>query len=165
MSQTKLDLGISTGKKEGEYPDENYEVIYLSDMKLNDEFEGEIFITDIKTKKIKGKDIHTFYVIITDNDEEKKLIAGLNTSAYWNKDIVSIYGAKEGRVYEFIDTFNHQANGTELNKVESYSVNFETFRENINETVEKIRVMAVQSPNLNAKAPNLHVEKIKIFGD
>lgn len=69
----------------------------------------------------------------------------------------NIYGEKGGRVYSLIDSLNNVINHVPLNEKESYSVNFDTFRKNINNNVKKVTVKAVQSWNPNARACNLEV--------
>jgi hypothetical protein len=68
---------------------------------------------------------------------------------------------KGGRVYNLIDSLNHTLNNTHMNMQESYSVNFDTFRKNINENVEEVKIKAVQSWNPGAKACNLEVVNAK----
>jgi hypothetical protein len=166
MSQIKLDFGVnqkSEGQEE-EYPDKDYDVTFLSEMKEGDEFEGEIHISNIKSHEFKkGQETNQFYVIMTDHDQEQKLVAGLTVSAYQNADKTNIYGAREGRVYEFIDTLMNVINNTKLNERESYSVDFETFKETINEQIEWAQVLAVKSQNPNAKTVNLHVVDAKVI--
>ncbi|MEW6655021.1 MAG: hypothetical protein AB1394_16350 [Bacteroidota bacterium] len=152
-----LDLGIQKGNIS--FEDEDYETIYLSDVEVGNEITGEIYISELKTKEFKGNEFQQFYLIITDRENKQKWVCGINTSVYTNNDIVSIYGAKGGRVYQLIDSLNHSLNGTELEQLESYSVVFDTFRESINEKVEKVTVKAVQPSNPNAKTPNLSVVK------
>ncbi|MEN4017277.1 MAG: hypothetical protein PQ975_03325 [Methanobacterium sp.] len=150
-----LDLGIQKGNIS--FEDEDYETIYLSDVEVGNEITGEIYISELKTKEFKGNEFQQFYLIITDRENKQKWVCGINTSVYTNDGIVSIYGAKGGRVYQLIDSLSHALNGTELEQLESYSVVFNTFRETINEKVEKVTVKAVQPSNPNAKTPNLSV--------
>jgi hypothetical protein len=150
-----LDLGIQKGNIS--FEDEDYETIYLSDVEVGNEITGEIYISELKTKEFKGNEFQQFYLIITDRENKQKWVCGINTSVYTNDGIVSIYGAKGGRVYQLIDSLSHALNSTELEQLESYSVVFNTFRETINEKVEKVTVKAVQPSNPNAKTPNLSV--------
>jgi len=152
-----LDLGIQKGNTS--YADEDYETIYLSDVEIGNEITGEIYISELKTKEFKGNEFNQFYLIIKDHKNKQKWVCSINTSVYTNNDIVSIYGTKGGRVYQLIDSLNHALNGTELEQLESYSVIFETFRETVNEKVDKVTIKAVQSSNPNAKTPNLSVVK------
>jgi hypothetical protein len=156
-----IDLGIQKGNTN--FKDEDYETAYLSELEVGDELTGEIYLSELKTQEFRGNEIQQFYLIITDHDNKKKWVCGLNTSVYKNDDIVSIYGAKGGRVYQFIDSLNHALNGTELDHLESYSVVFETFRDTVNEKVDNITVKAVQSSNPNAKTPNLSVVKASVI--
>lgn len=150
-----LDLGIQKGNTS--FADEDYNTAYLSELDVGDEITGEIYISELKTQEFRGNEIQQFYLIITDHENKKKWVCGINTSVYTNDNVVSIYGAKGGRVYQLIDSLNHSLNGTELNQLESYSVIFDTFRETINEKVDKVTVQAVQSNNPNAKTPNISV--------
>ncbi|MEN4006060.1 MAG: hypothetical protein PQ964_01650 [Methanobacteriaceae archaeon] len=152
-----IDLGIQKGNIS--FEDEDYETIYLSDLEVGAEITGEIYISELKTKEFKGNEFQQFYLIIIDRENKQKWVCGINPSVYTNDDIVSVYGAKGGRVYQLIDSLNHSLNGTELEQLESYSVVFNTFRESINEKVEKVTVKAVQPSNPNAKTPNLSVVK------
>lgn len=156
-----LDLGIQKGN--ANFGDEDYETKYLSQLEVKSKITGEIYISEIKTKELKGNEIQQFYLVITDHKNKQKWVCGITTSVYTNDDVVSIYGEKGGRVYQLIDSLNHALNGTELENLESYSVVFDTFRETINEKVEEVTVETVQSSNPNAKTPNLHIVKAKAF--
>jgi hypothetical protein len=158
-----LDLGIQKGNTS--YADEDYETIYLSDVEIGNEITGEIYVSELKTKEFKGNEFQQFYLIIKDHENKQKWVCSINTSVYTNEDIVSIYGAKGGRVYQLIDTLNHALNDTELEQLESYSVVFDTFRETVNEKVDKVTIKAVQPSNPNAKTPNLIVVKAEAIED
>ena len=151
-----IDLGIQKGT--GSNTDD-YDSLYLSQLNIEDEITGEIYVGELKSKEIKKKPVQEFYVIITDHENKQKWICGLITSAYFDDNIAKIYGEKGGRIYELIDSLNHALNGTKLNEMESYSVVFETFREKVNKNVESVSVKAVQASNPNAKTPNLQVVK------
>lgn len=150
-----LDLGIQKGTSS--FKDEDYETTYLSELEVGDEITGEIYISELKTHEFRGNEIQQFYIIITDHDNKQKWVCGINTSVYTNDDVVTIYGAKGGRVYQFIDSLNHALNDTEMEQLESYSVVFDTFRTTVNEKVDKVTVKTIQSSNPNAKTPNLTV--------
>ncbi|MGZ7160588.1 MAG: hypothetical protein ACXVHV_03235 [Methanobacterium sp.] len=152
-----LDLGIQKGSSS--FKDEDYTTTYLSELEVGSEITGEIYISEIKTQEFRGSEIQQFYLIITDHDNKQKWVCGINTSVYTNDNVVSIYGAKGGRVYQFIDSLNHALNDTELDQLESYSVVFDTFRSTVNEKVDNVTVKTVQSSNPNAKTPNLSVVK------
>ncbi len=158
-----LDLGIQKGSSS--YADEDYENFYLSDVEVGSEISGEIYVSELKTKEFKGNEFQQFYLIIKDHENKQKWVCSINTSVYTNDDVVSIYGAKGGRVYQLIDSLSHALNDTELEQLESYSVVFDTFRNTINEKVDEITVKAVQSSNPNAKTPNLSVVKAIAFED
>lgn len=152
-----LDLGIQKGN--ANYDDEDYKTFYLSELEIGSEITGEVYISDLKTKEFKGNEFQQFYLIIKDHNNKQKWVCSINTSVYKNDDVVTIYGAKGGRVYQLIDSLNHALNGTELGQLDSYSVLFDTFKETVNEKVDKITVKAVQPSNPNAKTPNLNVVK------
>ena len=156
-----LDLGIQKGN--ASFGDEDYEITYLSELDAKSEITGEIYISELKTQEYRGNEIQQFYLIITDHKNKKKWVCGINTSVYTNDDVITVYGAKGGRVYQLIDSLNHALNETELDQLESYSVVFDTFRETVNEKVEEVTVRTVQPSNPNAKAPNLQVIKAKSF--
>lgn len=147
-----MDLGIQKGSKDksGEYNTK-----FLNQLEPGEEITGEIYIGEMKKRQIKKADVDEFYIIITDHENEQKWICGFITSYY--PETGNIYGEKGGRVYSLIDSLNHALNGTPKNVQDSYSVNFDTFRKNVNDNVEKIKVKAVQSWNPNAKACNLEV--------
>jgi len=147
-----LDLGIQKGSKKST---DEYKTKFLSQLEPGDEISGEIFVGEIKKRQVKKTDIDEFYIIITDHENEQKWICGFGTSYY--PESGNIYGEKGGRVYTLIDSLNHALNKTPLNQENSYSVNFETFRNNINENIKEVKVKAVQSWNPNAKACNLEV--------
>ena len=152
-----IDLGIQNGNTS--FQDEDYKTAYLSELEIGDEITGEIYLSELKTHEFRGNEIQQFYLIVTDHENKQKWVCGINTSVYTNDDVVTIYGAKGGRVYQIIDSLNHALNGTELEQLESYSVVFDTFRETVNEKVDKVTVKTVQSSNANAKAPNLSIVK------
>jgi hypothetical protein len=158
-----LDLGIQKGNTS--FADGDYKTTYLSELEVGSEITGEIYISEIKTQEFRGSEIQQFYLIITDHENKQKWVCGINTSVYTNDDIVSIYGAKGGRVYQLIDSLNHALNDTELEQLESYSVVFDTFRETVNEKVDKVTVKAVQPSNPNAKTSNISVIKAEPIED
>lgn len=158
-----IDLGIQKGNTN--FGDEDYETKYLSQLEVESEITGEIYLSEIKTKELKGNEIQQFYLIVTDHKNKQKWVCGITTSVYTNNDVISIYGEKGGRVYQLIDSLNHALNDTELENLESYSVVFDTFRETINEKVDEVTVKAVQSSNPNAKTPNLQVVTAKAIKD
>jgi hypothetical protein len=155
-----LDLGIQKGSTN--YGDD-YETMYLSQLDAKSEISGEIYVGELKSKEIKGKEVQEFYVIITDHENKQKWICGLITSAYFDDDVAKIYGEKGGRIYELIDSLSHALNDTELDQLESYSVVFDTFRETVNKGVKNVTVKAVQASNPNARTPNLKVVKAEAF--
>lgn len=156
-----LDLGIQNGNTN--FGDEDYTTIYLSDLEVGSEISGEVYISELKTKEYKGNEFQQFYLIIKDHKNKQKWVCSVNTSVYTNDEVVSIYGAKGGRVYQLIDSLNHALNDTELNQLESYSVVFNTFKETVNEKVEEVTVKAVEPSNQNAKTPNLQIVKATAF--
>ena len=155
-----IDLGIQKGS--ANY-DDDYETRYLSELEIESEITGEIYVGELKSKEIKGKEVQEFYVIITDHENKQKWICGLITSAYFDDDIAKIYGEKGGRIYELIDSLSHALNDTELDQLESYSVVFDTFRETVNKSVKSVTVKAVQASNPNARTPNLKIVKADTF--
>ena len=157
-----IDLGIQKGS--ANY-DDDYETMYLSQLEPESEITGEIYVGELKSKEIKGKEVQEFYVIITDRENKQKWICGLITSAYFDDDIAKIYGEKGGRIYELIDSLSHALNDTELDQLESYSVVFDTFRETVNNSVKEVTVKAVQASNPNARTPNLKIVKAGVFKD
>ena len=147
-----MDLGIQKGSKDksGEYNTK-----FLNQLEPGEEITGEIYIGEIKKRLIKKAEINEFYIILTDHKNKQKWICGLINSYYPKSG--NIYGEKGGRVYSLIDSLNHALNNTPMNVQESYSVNFDIFRNNINENVEKVKIKAVQSWNPSARACNLEV--------
>lgn len=157
-----IDLGIQKGSTNY---DDDYETMYLSQLEPESEITGEIYVGELKSKEIKGKEVQEFYVIITDHENKQKWICGLITSAYFDDDVAKIYGEKGGRIYELIDSLSHALNDTELDQLESYSVVFDTFRETVNKSVKSVTVKAVQASNPNARTPNLKIVKADEFED
>jgi hypothetical protein len=152
-----FDLGIQ--KRTGNFDDDKYKVFYLSDLKLGEKIVGELHISDLREEEYNGKSIQKFYLIITNHLREIKWVCSINTSVYRNQDVVTIYGARGGRVYGIIDSLMHCLNGTNLNEEKSYTVVFDVFRNNINEKIGLVTVKAVKSFNINAKTPNLEFIK------
>ena len=157
-----IDLGIQKGSTNY---DDDYETMYLSQLEPESEITGEIYVGELKSKEIKGKEVQEFYVIITDHENKQKWICGLITSAYFDNDVAKIYGEKGGRIYELIDSLSHALNDTEIDQLESYSVVFDTFRETVNKSVKRVTVKAVQASNPNARTPNLKIVKADEFED
>jgi hypothetical protein len=155
-----IDLGIQKGSTNY---DDDYETMYLSQLEPESEIAGEIYVGELKSKEIKGKEVQEFYVIITDHENKRKWICGLITSAYFDDDVAKIYGEKGGRIYELIDSLSHALNDTELDQLESYSVVFDTFRETVNKSVKNVTVKAVQASNPNARTPNLKIVNAEAF--
>ncbi len=155
-----IDLGIQKGSTNYE---DDYETMFLSQLEPESEITGEIYVGELKSKEIKGKEVQEFYVIITDHENKQKWICGLITSAYFDDEVAKIYGEKGGRIYELIDSLSHALNDTELDQLESYSVVFDTFRETVNKSVKSVTVKAVQASNPNARTPNLKIVKAEAF--
>jgi hypothetical protein len=150
-----LDLGIKKSKDKTE----NYEIKYLNELVPQEEISGEIYIGEIKHREVQKREVYEFYVIITDHETQIKWICGIITSYYPENG--TIYGEKAGRVYQFIDSLNHIVNNTERNTVDSYSVDFETFRKSINDNISHVTVKAVHSAISTAKAVNLEVVSVQ----
>lgn len=144
-----LDIGI-IGRKS-----DDYETKFLNELIPGEEISGEIYIGEIKKTSIERSESYQFYVILTDNDSQRKWICSLVTSYY--PETGNIYGEKGGRVYTFIDTLNHVINNDSLNVQDSYSVNFKTFRDAVNDNVSSVTVKAVSPVNPHAKYVNLAV--------
>ncbi len=145
-----LDLGII-----GRGKTEDYQTKFLSDLVAGEEISGEIYVGEIKRREIGETDTYEFYVTITDHEDKIIWVCKLGSSYY--PETGNIYGKKEGRVYIFIDSLNHVLNNTPRNLQDSYSVNFDTFRRNVNDSVPLVTVKAVPSLNINAKYVNLEV--------
>lgn len=148
-----LDIGI-IGKEKTDY-----EIKFLNELIPGEEISGEIYIGEIKKRPIERSETYQFYVILTDNDDEKKWICSLVTSYY--PETGNIYGEKGGRVYTFIDTLNHVINNDSLNLQDSYSVNFNIFRSAINDNITMATVKAVSPVNPHAKYVNLEVVSVQ----
>ena len=145
-----LDFGII-----GRGKTEDYQTKFLSDLIAGEEISGEIYVGEIKKIEIGESDLYEFYVTITDHGDKMVWVCKLGTSYY--PETGNIYGKKEGRVYIFIDSLNHVLNNTPRNIQDSYSVNFDTFRKTINDSVPLVTVKAVPPLNINAKYVNLEV--------
>lgn len=145
-----LDIGII-----GRGKTEDYETRFLNELIPGEEISGEIYIGEIKKTPIEKSESYQFYVILTDHEDEKKWICKLVTSYY--PETGNIYGEKGGRVYTFIDTLNHVINNATLNLQDSYSVNFNTFRNAVNDNIPMVTVKAVSPVNPHAKYVNLEV--------
>ncbi len=145
-----LDLGII-----GRGKTEDYQTKFLSDLVTGEEISGEIYVGEIKRREIGETDSYGFYVTITDHEYKQEWVCNLGTSYY--PETGNIYGKKGGRVYIFIDSLNHLINNTPRNLQDSYSVNFDTFRNAVNDNVPLVTVKAVPPSNPHAKYVNLEV--------
>jgi len=83
-----LDIGI-IGRKS-----DDYETKFLNELIPGEEISGEIYIGEIKKTSIERSESYQFYVILTDNDSQRKWICSLVTSYY--PETGNIYGEKEG---------------------------------------------------------------------
>lgn len=133
-----LDLGIKD-----KISTENYKIKYLNELVPGELISGEIYVGEMKQREIKGKEINEFYVIITDHETQLKWICGFNPSYYPENG--TVYGERGGRVYSFIDTLNQIINDAEKDLRDSYSVDFETFRNSVNNNVSRATVKAIPS--------------------
>ena len=124
-----LDLGI---KEKGRT--ENYEIKYLNELVPQEEISGEIYIGEMKSREIQKKEVNEFYVIITDHDTGVKWICGFTPSYYPENG--TIYGERGGRLYNFVDSLSHVVNKTEKDSRDSYSLDFDTFRNSINNNIK-----------------------------
>jgi hypothetical protein len=146
---------VNLGIKKAEKNTEEYKKKFLNELKPGEEINGEIHIGEIKKRQIKNKEVEEFFIILTDHEKHEKWICGIVTSYYPENG--TIYGEKNGRIYSLIDSLNHVLNGTPRNVEESYSVKFDTFKNNINHNVSKVKIKAVQSWKPGAKAVNLEI--------
>lgn len=145
-----LDIGIVNRRK-----GQDYQTKFLNELVPGEEISGEIYLGEIKKRSIEKSESYEFFVILTNDEDKKKWVCNLVTSYY--PETGNIYGERGGRVYTFIDTLNHVINKEPLNQQESYSVNFNTFRQAINDKITKATVKAVQPVNPHAKYVNLEV--------
>jgi hypothetical protein len=150
-----IDLGISKGT--GKSNTENYTTKYLNELSPEDTITGEIYVGDIKKRTIKKTEVNEFYVIITDHKNTTKWVCGLITSYYHESG--NIYGEKGGRIYALVDSINNALNGSELNQLEKYNANFDTFQNNINNKVKEVTAKIVKATNPNSKSHNLTIIK------
>ena len=109
-----FDLGIQEGT--GNFDDDEYTVLYLSDLEPGVEITGDLYISDLRAEEYNGKSIQKFYLIVIDHLKEVKWVCSINTSVYENNSVVTVYGARGGRVYGIIDSLAHCLNGTELDQ-------------------------------------------------
>ena len=150
-----LDLGIKS-----KYRTEDYEIKYLNELVPLEEISGEIYIGEMKSRELQKKKIDEFYVIITDHETKIKWICGFTPSYYPENNI--IYGEKGGRVYNFIDSLSHIVNDTERNDRDSYSIDFETFRNSVNHNISHVTAKAVPSSKPTSKSVNLEVISVQL---
>ncbi len=145
-----LDFGITLQENM-----EDYKTKFLNELVPGEEISGEIVIGEFKSLPMGGREVAEFYVIITDHGNRKKWVCEFMASYYPETD--NIYGENGGLFYTFIDTLNHVVNQTPKNWQENYSVNFNQFRNTVNNNVSLVRVKTVKSPNADAKTVNLEV--------
>lgn len=150
-----LDIGIlGRGKAE------EYETKFLSELTPGEEISGEIYITEIKKTSIEKSESYEFTVILTDHEDKKKWVCKLVTSYYPENG--NIYGEKDGRIYILIDTLNHSVNKDPLSTQDSYSVNFNTFRQAVNDNIINAEIKAAKPVNPHAKYVNLEVKSAQV---
>lgn len=145
-----LDIGII-----GRGKTEEYETKFLSELTPGEEISGEIYITEIKKSSLEKSESYEFAVILTDHEKKKNWVCKLSTSYYPENG--NIYGERDGRIYILIDTLNHAVNKDPLNNQDSYSVNFNTLRQAVNDNIIKAEVKAIKPVNPHAKYVNLEV--------
>lgn len=151
-----LDLGLIDNEKI-----EEYETKFLNELITGDEIRGKIVVGEFKNIPMGNREVAEFYIILTDHKSHVKWVCEFVTPYFPQSD--SIYGENGGLFYSFFDSLNHVVNKKPLNWHENYSVNFNRFRNTINQHISLISVKTVQPVKSDAKTVNLQVMDAKII--
>lgn len=140
---------------------EEYETRFLNELVPGDEITGEIVVGEFKGIPMGNREVAEFYVIITDHESHVKWVCEFTTPYYPETD--DIYGENGGLFYSLFDSLNHTVNDKPLNWHEHYSVNFNRFRNTINQHISSITIKAVAPDKSDAKTVNLQVANAKVI--
>jgi hypothetical protein len=145
-----LDLGITAQEKM-----EDYTTTSLKELVPGDEISGEIVVGEFKKVPMGKREVAEFYIVLTDHENRAKWVCEFITP--YSPETDNIYGENDGLFYTFIDSLNHVVNNTPENWQENYSVNFNKFRNRVNEYISHVTVKAVQPVNSSDTTVNLLV--------
>jgi hypothetical protein len=145
-----LDLGIV-----GKDKTEDYKTKFLNELTPGEELSGEIYIGELKSTKIEGKEVYEFYITITGHQNQEKWVCGFITSYYPEKG--TVYDEKGGKIYNFIDSLNHIVNNTPRDVQANYSLDFKKFRKAVNANIFVVTVKTTPPVNPHEKSVNLEV--------
>ena len=151
-----LDFGLTRRKGR-----EDYKTRILSELVPGNDITGEIVVGEFKDVPMGNREVAEFYVIITDHENHVKWICEFTTPYYPETD--EIYGENSGLFYSFFDSINHVVNGKPLNWHENYLVNFNRFRNTINQHISSITIKAVEPVKTDAKSVNLEVTDVEVI--
>ena len=147
------EFGVFESENQTSGKTEDYETKYMKDIHENSHITGELNISTIKDSDYGER----FFIWITNHEKEEQWgIQIQNPYIIEEEGITKIY-AKEGRLYKFLDSFFREILGNEYKNQNSYTFDFEKFRETINNKIESITVQAVPSEHLKAKYPDFKV--------
>jgi hypothetical protein len=153
------DMGVRQG---GDYEEDDYEAFYPKDITVGELMEGEVYMTDMKETPEEGTPF--FMIIVTNHDAEKKwLLSYFNPSIYTNEGKPDVlYGKKDGKIYVLIDSLLSKLfKDVEAGTSPDWTVEFDKFRETINNKIQSVKVEAVQSSHFAAKNPNFKVVSVE----
>lgn len=137
---------------------EKYNSKYLNELTPGDKIHGEIVIREFKNISMENKSLTEFYVIITDRESHIKWICDFIT--FYNLESDVLYSKHGDLFYSFFDSLNHVVNKKPLNWRENYSVNFNRFRNTINQFISGITVKTVES---DVETVNLEVIEAEVI--
>lgn len=147
------DFGVLKYENHGSKNTDDYETKYMQDIDEKDHITGEISISPIKDGEFGKK----FYIWIIDHDGEEKWGIKIQNPFIIEEDGVTKIYTKDGRLYKFLDSLFKEILGTKYKKHNSYTIDFEIFRESIKTTIKNITVHAVPSEHPKAKYPDFEV--------
>lgn len=152
-----INLGVNKGNKK---ETDEYETYFNGDIEIGQKMKGEVYITEKTMHEESGKP--KFSVIINDHDLEETYVLTYFGASFFEEDTV-LYGKQGSKVYNLLDPIISQIYDQEPDVEKYRSVEFETFRDAINQKVQSIEVEALEPTHALAKNPLFHVTNVVLF--
>lgn len=147
-------FGVVSAGKKGAKKTEHYETKYMRDINVKEHITGELYISPIKNSDYGER----FFIWITSHDDEIKWGISIQNPYIIVEDngMTKIYAKQGGRFYQFLDSLFKELSGDYVIG-ESYTIDFEKFRETIKNIVKSVTVHAIPDSNPKAKYPYFEV--------
>lgn len=151
---------LDLGQKSGGYDDktEDYETYYASEVEIGTKISGEVFITE---RKVHPKHGDNFTILLTNHDEEVKYVLTFYPTFYDEGTV--LYGRKGSKIYMILDPIFSIIYNQEADEKKYRSVDFETFRNTINNNVKTMTIDVLEPTHPLAKNPLLKVTDLELL--